>query len=401
MKKSILLLPLFFLFFQKIDGQVEPRLVQQVVQVYSDSLEMFLDSKQLLYEYDSKGNVISETEINFDNQGEIISWEGKLKEFDTENLLIKETDRRYNWEVGIWITNDWIEFFYDENGCLVERKIVPNIASVDFSIQKIDHDNECQELGYISEREDGSLVGTGETRYTDEGNRIFAKNYFYIEAIDSLFYMGGLLRHINEEKDEIELFDYLLWGSGRFFENTHHLFEHDYQFGTNGILESKNRNTYDIVYHPNYNIHNPLEIYLDTFLSEVATIDYYYCQDVLVKEEIDFEQFDIDGNSFLGKRRVLYFYEGEDRCFDFENKSTASVYPNPTSGNIQIESPLLASGNTQIKVIDINGKIMLEKLVVARKELVSLNIGHLANGTYVLQLLSGEHFISKKIVIVK
>ena len=400
MKKSLLLIPFLFLFFQKINGQVAPRLVKKVTQVYSDSLELYLDSKQLLYEYDFRGNVISEVEINLDEQGEIILWTGVEKEYDVNQLLIKETNRRYNWDLGIWITNDWIEFFYDENDCLIERRVVPNIVAAGFFTETIDYDNECQELGYISEREDGTLFGTGKTTYADNGNRVDAKTYFYIEAIDSLFFMGGLLRHVNDEKDVIELFDYSLWGSGHFFNYTHQLFEHDYQYGTDGKLNTKTLKTYDVVYPLNYVIHNPI-ILSDTFLSEIAMIEYHYCKDVLTKEEISFEQFESDGNVLLGERRVLYLYEGEDACFDFENKSIATIYPNPTSAILQIESPLLASGNTQMRVVDVNGKVVLGKLFVSREEKITLEVSHLANGTYFLQLLSGEHFISKKIIILK
>ena len=399
--KNLLILPFLFLFFQKINGQTEPRLVKQVVQVYSDSLEVFLDTQHLLYEYDFRGNMISETEINFDDQSEIVSWTGKLMEYDADDFLIKETNRRFNWDVGLWITNDWIEFFYDGDGCLIERKLTPNLASMPVSIQTIDFDNQCLELGYFWKNEDGTWRGKRETEYMDNGNSFFQKDFIYVEVLDSLFFLGGLLKNVNAENDEIELFDFLLFGSGSFFQYTHQLYDFEYQFGVDGNLESKDQITYDIMYHLNYNFHNPLEIYIDTFLSEVATLDYHYCQGLLTKEEIAFEQFDINGNSSLGNRQVLYFYEGKDACFDFENKSTATIYPNPTFGFVQIESPLLASGNTQIRVVDVNGKVMLEQLTISRAENTSLDLEHLANGTYVIQLMSGEYFVSEKLVVVK
>ena len=398
--KNLLLIPFFFLFFQKINGQNEPRLVKKVFEQYSDSLDLYLSQKQELFEYDFFGNVTSESQIDYDEEGEIISWTGVVKEYNTDHLLTKTTNRRYNWDVVIWITIDWVEFIYDENDCLIERIVVPNSVLDPKSTQTLELDNDCRELGYHSVTEDGDTFGKSEMAYDNRGNIIFIQDYFYIDIFDSLFLSRGVLQQFNEQNDKVDFFDYFLWGSGHLFDYTHELYEYEYRFDINDRLDNKLQTTYQVVYSNNYNIHNPT-LPIDTFLSEIATVEYQYCKDVLIKEEVSFEEFDSDGNSFLGNRRVLYFYEGENACFDFENKSTASIYPNPTSSFVQIESPLFGSGNTQVQVIGVGGKVLLERLIFSREEKQELDLSRFLNGTYIIQLRNGEHFISKKIVVIK
>jgi surface protein len=68
-----------------------------------------------------------------------------------------------------------------------------------------------------------------------------------------------------------------------------------------------------------------------------------------------------------------------------------SIYPNPTSGMVYIE------GNfTRLKVYDLLGKRLINKFITNPKHVIDLR--HLENGVYILQLSDGVKLSTKKII---
>ena len=120
----------------------------------------------------------------------------------------------------------------------------------------------------------------------------------------------------------------------------------------------------------------------------------YLCSDVVNRED---SEFHVGTLTF----RKDFYYEGKNECFEIENiMLEMSVFPNPSFGEVTIQSPILESGNTQILVFDVNGKLLLEKNELQRDD-VSLDLSFLPNGMYVIQLMNQEHFIQNKIVLAK
>jgi len=121
----------------------------------------------------------------------------------------------------------------------------------------------------------------------------------------------------------------------------------------------------------------------------------YWCKDLVkVNEERD------ENDNVLF--RIESYYEGIDECFEIENELLEiDVFPNPTLGMITVNSPVFKSGNTQISVFDMNGKLLLQKNESMRMELVEFDLGNLPNGIYVIQLMNQEHFVQNKIVLAK
>ena len=74
-----------------------------------------------------------------------------------------------------------------------------------------------------------------------------------------------------------------------------------------------------------------------------------------------------------------------------------SVFPNPTNGIITISST-----NEQVKrieIVDINGKIAIQKSIPEDNLLQEINIGHLHNGMYFVNLiLSDNSTVTKPII---
>jgi len=70
-----------------------------------------------------------------------------------------------------------------------------------------------------------------------------------------------------------------------------------------------------------------------------------------------------------------------------------SIYPNPASSIIKINSSLYPAS---IKITDISGRIVLEKLAVSPETII--NVSELISGTYILHMQSGKSTVVEKFV---
>ena len=81
------------------------------------------------------------------------------------------------------------------------------------------------------------------------------------------------------------------------------------------------------------------------------------------------------------------------------------VSPNPTSGRLLVQMPLLADGNKEVNIVfsDMMGKLILSKKYQVTGDLFKeeLELSALAQGTYLLQVQTGDKLISRKIVLIK
>jgi type IX secretion system substrate protein len=78
--------------------------------------------------------------------------------------------------------------------------------------------------------------------------------------------------------------------------------------------------------------------------------------------------------------------------------TTFKLMPNPASNDLQLGNDVLPATNV-LKMIDMQGKevMTLENVQAAQH----LDVSHLANGTYLVQIKSGDQTVSKKVVISK
>ena len=81
------------------------------------------------------------------------------------------------------------------------------------------------------------------------------------------------------------------------------------------------------------------------------------------------------------------------------------VSPNPTSGRLLVQMPLLADGNKEVNIVfsDMTGKLILSKKYQVTGDMFKeeLELSALAQGTYLLQVQTGDKLISRKIVLIK
>lgn len=84
---------------------------------------------------------------------------------------------------------------------------------------------------------------------------------------------------------------------------------------------------------------------------------------------------------------------------DEELEARTLIAPNPTSGIIKLEFPWVASGTTQIQVINMLGKVVKQHTANALS--TELDLSNLTSGSYVLLIKSQKLVVSKLLIIDK
>ncbi|MBP8033502.1 MAG: T9SS type A sorting domain-containing protein [Bacteroidia bacterium] len=87
-----------------------------------------------------------------------------------------------------------------------------------------------------------------------------------------------------------------------------------------------------------------------------------------------------------------------DACTGIQtlNADVVSIYPNPSNGLVVVKTPAL---NAQVTVFDINGKNVFTQTTASFE--TSLDLSHLANGVYQLNIVSDNKSFNHKVMINK
>jgi hypothetical protein len=82
--------------------------------------------------------------------------------------------------------------------------------------------------------------------------------------------------------------------------------------------------------------------------------------------------------------------------------TSISIYPNPAKDNITVSFTLDQASNSELKVYDLNGRL-LKDVKLGRldkgKQLLNQNVADLPKGTYMLQIITGQKSASAKFII--
>lgn len=84
---------------------------------------------------------------------------------------------------------------------------------------------------------------------------------------------------------------------------------------------------------------------------------------------------------------------------DFNSDFQVSFFPNPTKDYININLGILSEKEYKFSLIDINGKVVLEKMITNPNQIEKMSISSLTKGLYLATLNAGDKKITKKIVI--
>ena len=83
---------------------------------------------------------------------------------------------------------------------------------------------------------------------------------------------------------------------------------------------------------------------------------------------------------------------------EFNTDFQVSFFPNPTKDSLNINMGNLEESNYKFTLIDINGKIVLEKTIENPSLIEKINIVNIQKGIYLATLLSGDKKVTKKLV---
>jgi len=85
---------------------------------------------------------------------------------------------------------------------------------------------------------------------------------------------------------------------------------------------------------------------------------------------------------------------------DHKDNLDILIYPNPSKGVLSIVANEMVYGNTNLKLMNSQGKVLVNKNVIFQKS-TDLNLTSLENGIYFLELKNGNSKITKKLILQK
>jgi hypothetical protein len=83
----------------------------------------------------------------------------------------------------------------------------------------------------------------------------------------------------------------------------------------------------------------------------------------------------------------------------FDSRSAIKIYPNPTKEIVNIDYFNSNSENTQISIIDINGKTVYENSYSNTNITINLNVSQFLKGIYIINIKNNTENITSKIVV--
>lgn len=161
MKRLLLFFLLSVFIFLNISfGQIELRLSEKVTELYVNSQETYLKTNHKFFNYRQNGDTLSIIEKRFDpRSGDLMLWLAEFYEYDDENRLIKNNNKRYNSEVDLWISNYWEEYFYDEDGCIEREELTYNVGGLQ-EVWYFFTDENCRKEGRGTDEPDFNMYET-------------------------------------------------------------------------------------------------------------------------------------------------------------------------------------------------------------------------------------------------
>ena len=85
---------------------------------------------------------------------------------------------------------------------------------------------------------------------------------------------------------------------------------------------------------------------------------------------------------------------------DEENSSEISIYPNPSSGNFNLNISNVNTASVDVEITDVSGKVILSNAYNTNNGSIneSINISNVDDGVYIVRVNGGQSIV-KRIVI--
>lgn len=133
-------------------------------------------------------------------------------------------------------------------------------------------------------------------------------------------------------------------------------------------------------------------IYTEKITNPSSAEKIYSYTDVLPLEGPNYYRLrinDLNGKSNFSQVVLLYFKHGSE---------SLSIYPNPALQTLNVQ--YIAPSKAKLRVLDMRGNLLLEKNLEQGSSISNISIGHLAAGSYLMQVI-GDNGFNKSIRFVK
>ena len=365
-----------FVFLNTGFGQEEPLLKEKIYLKFRKyNLEQYKSYHQII-EYNDHRDTISKIVKYYEYPDSLVYWSGAFFEYDSENRISKITVQRYNWNVDLWITVYWTDFFYDINNCITKKILTQNAGGF---MQTLTYhvDSDCT----IFESTDSySSYDFFVYSYPDLNGSVTTKGFRNFSTGISEVYQKKITYNGNKDLTRREVIyrdstasDTTLFSMRKYI--------YDYTFDSEtGLVTFKNRK-----YFSNHGT-SPDTLNEKSNLRVTSFYDYHYISEIR------------EDHPYVSYQKIL-IYEGKNDCFDFDQNFGTSLSPNPTSGLVRIKSNMINSGDFQLRVFALDGKLVFKKLCQLRGSQIELDLSFLRNGIYIVSLNNGKKITSGKLVI--
>ena len=327
----------------------ENRRTKKVYQSTASAMDLVLDHQRDSI-FDASGNLVKQTILNFDDEGQKIDekwWtsdflpNGKLKETgywlrntDTGTMYLFRRER-YSYEEAINLTTiNYEKIGADSNDWIPQFLITTT------------QDEEGKVLHYFFENYIGTVTDTIEQFYT-----------YTPEGLLSVFKEYKTSHSHNEKPLFLSQLDSFV-----------------YTFNDRNLLieEKRFRKSYQ----------NPFRL-------EILRYE-YYCNDLLQMSFIE---------NLPQTSRILYEYHGMTDCNLTEEQPEIYLYPNPADDVLTLESNFLATENVEIQLFSMAGKALwsLRLQMIAPKLII--NLPELLPGYYLVVLKNDKKRVTEKLVV--
>jgi hypothetical protein len=75
------------------------------------------------------------------------------------------------------------------------------------------------------------------------------------------------------------------------------------------------------------------------------------------------------------------------------------IFPNPSRGKFQVQSPMLNLGSATIEILDLNGRKIFEKHIPAGPDKIEIDTEDLKKGMYLCRVIVAKGSVTKKLII--
>jgi hypothetical protein len=75
------------------------------------------------------------------------------------------------------------------------------------------------------------------------------------------------------------------------------------------------------------------------------------------------------------------------------------IYPNPTTGNIQLEWPSASTGTSSVKLINTLGQLVFNRQTSMNKGIGTLSVSGLSKGMYMLKVEFDKQVLTSRLIV--